>query len=407
MVPQSGTIDTAKVSLPPSALAEERSFNLNGLDDSYGHQAGRQPRILNVGYVWHLYRWLAGKASRQLLKLSFVFLLFFNPLAHNTMCATLKRFNSTKLYSNCFTYMKTQSNSTLDTPRRSGRLLALGLSLLLALPTAQAGFLRRVVTIAAIGTAAHAYAAHKRNDHAGQPSSSGPAANGPASCASQLPLGKAPTFANPKLGSDLHTICYQEYAVAVSGKTLTPLWSAEYLTQQRIMAARSVKRANTFHEETSLPLTSRAHLNDYVRSGQDRGHMSPSGDMSNPSSQNESFSLANMIPQDPNNNRHLWEGIESGTRNFAIKNGKVYVITGPLFVGSTIRFLNNRVAIPTQIFKLLYDPVNNTGGVYVVDNTDTQRIGWKSISDFEQSSGYRFNLGSPALMGMPPPKQHS
>ena len=357
--------------------------------------------------MWHLYRWLAGKASRQLLELSFVFLLFFNPLARNTMCATLKRFNSTKSHSHCFNYMKTQSNSTLHTSRRSGRLLALGLSLLIALPTAQAGFLRRVVTIAAIGTAVHAYASHKHNDHAGQPSSFGPAAKGPASCASQLPLGKAPTFANPKLGADLHTICYQEYAVAVSGKTLTPLWSAEYLTQQRIMAARSVKRANTFHEETSLPLTSRAHLNDYLRSGQDKGHMSPSGDMSNPISQNESFSLANMIPQDPNNNRHLWEGIESGTRNFAIKNGKVYVITGPLFVGSTIRFLNNRVAIPTQIFKLLYDPVNNTGGVYVVDNTDTQRIGWKSISDFEQSSGYRFNLGSPALMGMPPPKQHS
>lgn len=113
-----------------------------------------------------------------------------------------------------------------------------------------------------------------------------------------------------------------------------------------------------------------------------------------------------MVPQNPDNNRHLWEGIESGTRNFAISNGKVYVITGPLFRGKNIKFMNNRVAIPTQIFKLLYNPVDKTGGVYVVDNIATQTIAWKSIAEFEKSSGYSFNLGRPALMGMPQPQQH-
>lgn len=300
--------------------------------------------------------------------------------------------------------MKYQFNSTQRNVRRSSRLLALGLSLLLALPAAQAGFLRKVVTLAAVGAVAHAYATHKP----AQQASASQSPPGSSSCASQLPLGKAPTFANSKLGVDVdvHTICYQEYAVAVSGKTLTPLWSAEYLTKQRIMAARSVKRVNSFHEEESLPPASRAHLKDFVRSGWDRGHLSPSGDASTSSAQNESFSLANMIPQNPNNNRHLWEAIESGTRNFALTNGKVYVITGPLFVGQNLKFINNRVAVPTQIFKLLYNPINNTGGVYVVDNSDTQTIGWKSISEFEQTSGYRFGLGSPALRGMPQPKQH-
>lgn len=302
--------------------------------------------------------------------------------------------------------MKSQFNSILCPARRTGRLLALGLSLLLALPAAQAGFVRKVVTIAAIGTAAHAYAAHKRNAETQERASSGQSAPGAGDCASQLPMGKAPAFSNPKLGFDVRTICYQEYAVAVYGKTLTPLWSAEYLTRARIKAARATKRVDSFHEESSLPAGFRARLNDYVRSGMDRGHMSPSGDFSSPRSQHESFSLANMIPQDPNNNRHLWEGIESGTRNFAVKNGKLYVITGPLFVGKNIGYLNNRVAIPTQIFKLLYNPINNTGGVYVVDNVDTQTIEWKSISEFEQSSGYLFNLGNPPLMDMPQPQQH-
>ena len=78
--------------------------------------------------------------------------------------------------------------------------------------------------------------------------------------------------------------------------------------------------------------------------------------------------LVNMIPQEPNNNRHLWEGIESGTRNFAVSNGSVYVVTGPLFSGKKISFLNDRVAVPTQIFKLLYDPIHKSGGVFLVDN---------------------------------------
>jgi endonuclease G len=295
---------------------------------------------------------------------------------------------------------------TPHTVPRTGELLALSLSLLLALPTAHAGFFKKIAAVAAVGAVAHAYAGHQRKDHAGQHSSAGQAPTGGSSCASQLPQGKTPTFANPKLGVDVHMICYQEYAVAVSGKTLTALWSAEYLTRQRLTAAKSVKRVNSFHEEDSLPAASRSHLRDWVRSGYDRGHLSPSGDASTSRAQNETFSLANMVPQNPSNNRHLWEGIESGTRAFALSNGKLYVITGPLFVGQNIKFINNRVAVPTQLFKLLYNPVNNTAGVYVVDNIDTKTIAWKSIPEFEQSSSYRFGLGSPALMGMPQPKQH-
>jgi hypothetical protein len=46
----------------------------------------------------------------------------------------------------------------------------------------------------------------------------------------------------------------------------------------------------------------------------------------------QSFSLANMTPQAPKNNREAWSSIESATRKYAMRaKGDVYVISGPVF----------------------------------------------------------------------------
>jgi endonuclease G, mitochondrial len=266
---------------------------------------------------------------------------------------------------------------------------------------------KALVTIAAVSLATNAAQAYQTSTSQPTPTASVGNSN-PANpaCAAQLAGGKAPSFTNPKMGEGFHLVCYEEFTIGYSGTLRAPLWTAEYLTADRIRAARGLKRQNSFHEELSVPPQARSHLKDFVGSGYDRGHMSPSGDMSSPSSQNESFSLANMIAQNSKNNQHLWEGIESGARNFAVRSGAVYVITGPLFIGKNLEFLRNRVAVPTQIFKLLYDPARKAGGVYLVDNTDTRDISWKSIAEFEQFSGYRFNLGNVPLMPMPTPQQH-
>ncbi|WP_407927568.1 DNA/RNA non-specific endonuclease [Belnapia mucosa] len=58
------------------------------------------------------------------------------------------------------------------------------------------------------------------------------------------------------------------------------------------------------------------------RSGFDRGHMAPSGDMAPLEGQAESFSLANLVPQNPGSNRCLWEGTESAVRELALQEGE-------------------------------------------------------------------------------------
>lgn len=68
------------------------------------------------------------------------------------------------------------------------------------------------------------------------------------------------------------SLCFRGYAVQTSAATRKALWSAENLTAQVVLAARSVPRDSDFYEEAEIPAPDRARLSDYGRgSGLDRG----------------------------------------------------------------------------------------------------------------------------------------
>ena len=206
-------------------------------------------------------------------------------------------------------------------------------------------------------------------------------------CSENFAGGQPPVLRDPKLGAKTEALCFRAYAVLHSGITRTPLWSAEHLTQAAVEAAREVGRINAFHPEERLPPADRAELSDYARSGFDRGHMSPSGDMPDEAAQAESFSLANMVPQAPRLNRGVWEGVESAVRKLAMRDGEVYVVTGPLFQGSNLQALRGRVLVPTDTFKAVYDPPRGWAGAYVCTNTDEPSCRTVSIAQLQELSG--------------------
>jgi endonuclease G len=157
------------------------------------------------------------------------------------------------------------------------------------------------------------------------------------------------------------------FGVMHSGITRTPLWSAEFLRAENVEAAQGLSRENSFHAEPKLPPAQRAELSDYARSGFDRGHMAPNGDMPDRRAQQESFTLANMVPQDGDNNRHVWAGIEGAVRKMARKEGALYVITGPAFLGTQLRKVGN-VLVPTHLYKMVYSPRQQAGAAWLVEN---------------------------------------
>jgi endonuclease G, mitochondrial len=206
------------------------------------------------------------------------------------------------------------------------------------------------------------------------------------SCDDHFVGGDAPRFTNPKLATDARALCFNVFTVMYSGITHTPLWSAEHLVAANLAAAQQLTRENAFHPETRLPAGERAELSDYARSGFDRGHMAPNGDMPDRDSQYDSFSLANMVPQDGENNRHLWAAIEGAVRKMARRDGELYVVTGPAYLGSDVKRIG-KVLVPTHLYKLVWNPRRKAGAAWFVENTADARANVVPIPELERIIG--------------------
>lgn len=190
-------------------------------------------------------------------------------------------------------------------------------------------------------------------------------------------------FANgtpPKVGNVQQlmprSLCYDAFAILHSGKTKTPVFVAEKLNREQMVDAKGEERHDRFFADSRLPRAERATLDDYRGSGWDRGHLSPAANQPNPQAMAQSFSLANMVPQAPVNNRKAWAGIERATRKYAMRaTGDVYVVTGPVFNQFVGELGTGKVRIPSHLYKLVYDASSNRAWAHWLENTDAARVG--------------------------------
>lgn len=195
-----------------------------------------------------------------------------------------------------------------------------------------------------------------------------------------------PHVADPNRKVRTTLVCYSAYAVLFSGLTRTPLWSAERITRESVVAARTLERVDDFHPDAQVPRSDRSELEDFRGSGYDRGHMTPSGDMPTPQAQDESFSLANMVAQAPYLNRYPWANVESAVRRLATRYGAVYVVTGPLFTEAELKTLNGRMAVPPSLYKAVLVPGRGVAA-WIASNDNQAVFQIVSIVDLERQSG--------------------
>ena len=112
---------------------------------------------------------------------------------------------------------------------------------------------------------------------------------------------------------------------------------------------------------------------DYTRSGYDRGHMAPAGDMKwSAKAMRESFYLSNICPQKPGLNRGIWKDLEEQARLWAKENGSLLIVTGPVITDDLKRLGKNRVGIPKTFYKVICTITNGKpeGVGFLFDNKD-------------------------------------
>jgi endonuclease G len=199
-------------------------------------------------------------------------------------------------------------------------------------------------------------------------------------CQSYFLNGKLPVV--PNEGKLLaRPLCFDGFAVLHSGTEKKAIYAVEVLTRERLKNAHE-KRTDRFYEEARLPAAQRASLEDYRGSGFDRGHNFPAADADTPENMAQSFSLSNMMPQAPENNRGPWSRIEQDTRKYAMRAaGKVYVITGSVSLPGQCPFKAEKctigagaVTVPSHIYKLVLDESTGRAWAHWIANTNDAQI---------------------------------
>lgn len=189
------------------------------------------------------------------------------------------------------------------------------------------------------------------------------------------------------LNKGSYDLCFNGFAVNYSGVSKTPLWSAEYLNIARLRQASEIDREDSFHIEERVAIEHAATLNDYSKSGFDRGHLAPNADMATKLEQHDSFSLANITPQNPELNRNLWRDVEYVTRGLVYKYNEVWVVTGVAFNSQKLQRLNNNVLVPSHQFKAVYIPSQGIAGAYYAPNNDSQIVEVINLNDLKSRIG--------------------
>lgn len=176
-------------------------------------------------------------------------------------------------------------------------------------------------------------------------------------------------------------------------------WVAYVLTREEIESG-TVERSDNFRPDTSIRSGS-ATPADYRRSGFDRGHLAPAGDMKwDHLAMSESFLMSNMSPQVPSFNRGIWRSLETKVRNWAQEKDSLYVITGPLFSPSDSLIGENGVGVPSYYFKVLVDlsPPDHDMIAFLLPNarSSEELISFAlSVDSLEQISAYDFFGAAP------------
>jgi endonuclease G len=133
--------------------------------------------------------------------------------------------------------------------------------------------------------------------------------------------------------------------------------------EQAEWVAYELKKSNLYHnfnrplfiEDTKVK-TGSADWRNYKRSGYDKGHLCPAGDMKfSKNAYDETFLTSNISPQKHDFNDGIWNTLEGKVRYWASKYDGIYVVTGGVLNDNLKTIGKENVAVPEYFYKVLLD----------------------------------------------------
>ena len=196
-------------------------------------------------------------------------------------------------------------------------------------------------------------------------------------------------------------VCRRGYILSFDAATHDPDWVMEHLTPADLQG--KAVRSNAFTGDVLLGHRDASNA-DYAKTGFDRGHQAPAGDAKfDQHIMDQSFFFSNMAPQiGIGFNRGAWKFLEETVRAWVTCGGHpdLYVITGPIYADNpradAAAIGPDKVAVPVQFFKIVYDPTSGRAVGFVLPNAkigsriDDLQTYVKPISYIETETGLNF-----------------
>ena len=134
-------------------------------------------------------------------------------------------------------------------------------------------------------------------------------------------------------GQQMQVITHLGFTLSYNADWKIPNWVAYELTKEEVRGTAS--RYNTYMPDPRVFHEKSATNDDYKKSGWDRGHIAPAGDMKwSKQAMKESFYFSNICPQNRNLNSGVWQDLEIQVRELAMQKDTIYVVCGPIVSNS-------------------------------------------------------------------------
>jgi endonuclease G, mitochondrial len=184
-----------------------------------------------------------------------------------------------------------------------------------------------------------------------------------------------PSKANVYNAND-YLIERSQYILSYNRSKLIPNWAIWQLNRDWLGDRPRIP----FEPDNTLPSGwEKAIPDDYTGSGFDRGHVVPAADRNKTAEDSEAvFLMTNILPQAPDNNRGVWEQLESYCRDLVAQGKELYIMAGGAGEGGTgekgrkSTLSRVGISVPASMWKVVL--VNDRPITDVAEVTEKTRV---------------------------------